>query len=589
MDLIFYALGGELQEWTEHQLLCTGTLIEVDINNKVLSLSRDITETGKAPMFFFEGPVEDALGDSVSWFKYPNARSADKHSYSQQLFELLGLPRHKTDDAKNLTMHQILRLMYVDQMSSTMKLLREEKQHDSPIMRRAIGEYMLGIDDLEAHNLRQSIIDANKYFESVDGELKAIYRVLGDDAAVLQRQALLNAISEAESSLAELEVQRSEIRSRALSDLEESVQERLSELRDSIRESALAKADFEQRHSDLTSELVDTKLFLESVRFRLRSIHQSKSANVALGAVEFKYCPACLSPIQASEDDAACCLCKTEIPKEHIESGYVQVINELNFQIRESEGLIVAFEQDLQALRTQIQNLESRIREAKWEYSELAGNASTADAALSEISAEIGFQKSQIVNLNEKLEFVGQVERLIDEKVKANAQLTRLKDRLKALEESTATRYQQVYARIEETARDFLLADGGYEGAFNNPEEVDFDFARDRMSVNGRTKFSASSMVVMKNSIRAAIFAQSILDSKSRFPSLFLMDNIEDKGMTEVRSQNYQTALVEYFSNYDPSEYQLIFTTSMIAQDLNNETYTIGDFYPKGAHTLAIG
>jgi len=51
------------------------------------------------------------------------------------------------------------------------------------------------------------------------------------------------------------------------------------------------------------------------------------------------------------------------------------------------------------------------------------------------------------------------------------------------------------------------------------------------MYVNGRGKFSASSMVVMKNSIRFSKFAHAADDKYSRLPNLLLMDYIEDKGM----------------------------------------------------------
>jgi len=172
IDLLYYALGAEVKKWTVEQERCTHTLIEVLINNRLFCLRRDITDTGKAPMYFFEGDVDSALVDMKNWLQYPNSRSGSKHSYSQQLFEMLGLPQHKTDDSKSLTMHQILRLMYVDQITETSKLLKSEPVFDNVLTRKAIGEFLLGIDDLDAHNLRQQLIAANKSYEEVNGELK---------------------------------------------------------------------------------------------------------------------------------------------------------------------------------------------------------------------------------------------------------------------------------------------------------------------------------------------------------------------------------------------------------------------------------
>jgi len=105
--------------------------------------------------------IDESQKDAENWQRFPNRRSAEKHSYSQQLFEMLGLPQHKTDDSKNLTMHQILRLIYVDQLSATEKLLNADLNYDNVTTRRAIGEYLLGLDDLESHNLRQDLIFEN--------------------------------------------------------------------------------------------------------------------------------------------------------------------------------------------------------------------------------------------------------------------------------------------------------------------------------------------------------------------------------------------------------------------------------------------
>jgi hypothetical protein len=64
-----------------------------------------------------------------------------------------------------------------------------------------------------------------------------------------------------------------------------------------------------------------------------------------------------------------------------------------------------------------------------------------------------------------------------------------------------------------------------------------------------------------------------------------LMDNIEDKGMMEERSQNFQRILVSECDKLT-NDYQIIFTTSMIDPDLNKSEYVAGPFYKKGNHTL---
>ena len=175
MDLLYYGLGGELKQWTDEQELCTHVHVEVSLRSKPFCLRRNIKESGKAPMFFYDGDSEAAFKDSENWYTYPNTRSDSKHSYSQQLFELMGLPQHKTEFSNNLTMHQILRLIYVDQLTATTQLLNKEEEYDNAVTRRAIGEFMLGVDDLEAHKLRQELIEANRFYEAINGGVKSNY------------------------------------------------------------------------------------------------------------------------------------------------------------------------------------------------------------------------------------------------------------------------------------------------------------------------------------------------------------------------------------------------------------------------------
>jgi len=587
IDLLYYALGAEVKKWTVEQERCTHTLIEVLINNRLFCLRRDITDTGKAPMYFFEGDVDSALVDMKNWLQYPNRRSDSKHSYSQQLFEMLGLPQHKTDDSKNLTMHQILRLMYVDQITETSKLLKSEPDFDNVITRKAIGEFLLGIDDLDAHNLRQQLIAENKSYEAVNGELKAIYRVLKDDAQAFRRENLTKEKSNSQSIIEDLEQKQKEIRASKLETLNETIKERALDISNELQSLAMKEAASLEEKTIINAELIDTKLFLDSIQFRLKSIEQSKLTNSELGDVAFKYCPACLAPVTEHDDESSCGLCKSTSVNGERHYAYIQMINELNFQIRESEELIHRFQCQVDEINVSLPKLNQEMELLKREYQSLTENADAVDAALSEVAIEIGFHRSQIVNMDEKLELVGKIEGLQASKEEANIAITRIKGELSRVELSHEERRIHIYNEIEKIAIDLLVGDGGYETVFEAPEEVSFNFGEDRMFVNGRSKFSASSMVIMKNSIRAAIFLQAVKDPSIRLPRLLLNDNIEDKGMTQERSQNFQKNLVAACEGLEEN-FQLIFSTSMIDSELNESELVIGPYYKKGEHTLAL-
>ena len=77
------------------------------------------------------------------------------------------------------------------------------------------------------------------------------------------------------------------------------------------------------------------------------------------------------------------------------------------------------------------------------------------------------------------------------------------------------------------------------------------------------------------------------------YPRLLLSDNMEDKGMEENRSRNFQRIVVQRLNeieaekkkNLEPG-YQLIFATNIIAAELDTPEYTIGEYYTENNKSL---
>lgn len=584
VDLLSYALGAVLTEWTKEQLSCDWVIAEVMLNDSIFCLKRDITESGQAKMDIFEGEFKDALSSVSEWTQYSIRRSNDRHSFSQQIFELLGLPRHKTDDSKNLTLHQILRLMYVDQLSATTKLLKEDKEWDNVTFRRAIGDYLLGIDDLEAHNLRQDLISANKQFERIHAELNAIYRLFGSGVSQINEQALNNEIAEIAEQVKELKKRKTKVLHDHTGELNKHVAEKALQLQGEIEILATKKQYLESSKSEISIELIDTELFLISLYDRKQALEQSRIAFSSLGEIQFKYCPACLEPI-LGKDKLSCCLCKTEVREGARDVAYVQMLNELNFQLRESEDLIGEFREEIDSVNRLLPRITRQLEETKFEYQELEITVEAKDAIISEISSEMGFCKSQMLTLEDRREHVNKVEAMRIAKEEINKHIQNIQDKLDQINAQQADRYNLVYSSIEKISGNLLSQDGSYEPTFDEVEEVSFNFSKDKMFVNGRSKFSASSMVIMKNSIRLAIFLHAVEDKFARLPNFMIMDNIEDKGMVDERSHNFQHLIISECEKLN-NKYQLIFTTSMIAPDLNGTDLCVGPMYDKGMHTL---
>ena len=63
---------------------------------------------------------------------------------------------------------------------------------------------------------------------------------------------------------------------------------------------------------------------------------------------------------------------------------------------------------------------------------------------------------------------------------------------------------------------------------------------------------------------------------------------MEDKGMEEKRSQNFQRIIVDLSKKYN-ADFQIIFTTSMIAPELDNSALCVGQYYTQEKKSLHFG
>jgi hypothetical protein len=124
------------------------------------------------------------------------------------------------------------------------------------------------------------------------------------------------------------------------------------------------------------------------------------------------------------------------------------------------------------------------------------------------------------------------------------------------------------------------------EDAFENPTSFIVNFGDDAMLVDGKMNFAESSNVVLKNSAILSLFLGACYDREFWHPKFLLMDNIEDKGMEQERSHNYQRIIVEE-SAKAKFPHQIIFTTSMMNPALEGKGLTVGPKYTRQKKTLA--
>lgn len=179
--LLFYGLGGSYVDFVPQAKKCQYVYVEVCISECILTLRREIRLTDEdrvesmSGMHIFWGNLDEALiGKCDSQFFGYKATEKTK-SFSNALFEILGIPLVVGDNT--ITIHQLLRLMYVDQESPTSSLFMFEV-FDSQITRETVAELLMGIYDSELYTAKLSLREQQKQLSDINIDIKAVKAAL---------------------------------------------------------------------------------------------------------------------------------------------------------------------------------------------------------------------------------------------------------------------------------------------------------------------------------------------------------------------------------------------------------------------------
>jgi hypothetical protein len=591
LNIIFYGLGGDLADWSDAAKLCTTVQIEVEINGNTATLSREISaETGQ-PMDIFGGDYESSQNATRDqWIRYPYKRSPSKESFSQALFRLLGIPEVANDISGNLTMNQILRLLYADQLSPVEHLFKFDSQFDPPLLRDAVGRLLCGAYDGELYQNELSIRSLQREFDAVSGELRSLYAVFGKAGQGLtldwieaeghtleaKRASLQTAIEEAERQTF-VGVSDDQLTLRA----QEQAYKQVQDLQEKL---GTAK----QERDALSLEIGDSAEFIASLKQKIDALSDSSAVASHFNHIRFETCPACYSPLD-EPNETICHLCKTPFDPERSKSRIVALINDTSIQLKQSEMLQNNREKTVADLAARYANVEAEWRVASRRLSELQRLPSTdARDRLRSLHREAGYLDHQLEELERRKTMVAKLHELSRRKEEINQSMTKLQSRNEALRASQESRLGRAYTAVAEEIADLLRHDLRRQDAFENPKRVEFDFGTNRITVDGQSYFSASSRVVLKTSFIVGLLAAAMKHSFFRHPRFCLIDTIEDKGMEPQRSHNIQMQIARV-SSMSNVEHQVIFATVMIAPDLDDETYTVGDFSTLDEPTLKLG
>lgn len=585
---IAFALGAENINFNNEAMLCDTVYIEIEANSTIVTLSRHISKELMRPLSIFWGSMEDALAAGASnWAIYPFKRSESKKSFSQLLFQLLELPELRGESGTNITMHQLLRLIYSDQETPHSEIFRNDR-FDRGITRAAIGDYLLGVDSTELYELRLRESEAEKEANSFRTSIRTIYRTLGRSGAKITLEFLENKIQTLGSEVKFLQnkletLNTSEISSKNSSSKEDNI------LREHLNEAHSNLSKLKKNKFDLQAEISDSELFIKEMNERLLSLEESSIAETYLGKAVFSFCPSCFSKLDSGlEGDAACTLCKSPIAEDSAKSQLARMRNELTLQLKESTEIrkqqldeLAAIEIDIPATESKLKLLEANFRknQSTWR--------SPIQIEMQSIAKEIGAKEQEIKNSIELKKLADLLDQLSANLLNFEKDVEFLRGKIQTLINQQKDRKNKAYLSVAENLKILLRKDLLRQDEFANANEIDIDFGANQLTIDNNKYFSASSMVFLRHSFHLALLLSSLQLDYFRYPRLLIIDGIEDGGMEPDRSQNFQE-IIAYYSKNSNVEHQIIMTTTQVSPKLDSSEYVVGRKFTHEEKSLEI-
>lgn len=589
-DFIFFGLGGDLSKWKPVAARAEKVHLQITTPSGTLTLCREVSEKTGRPMRVYFGHMEDALTSPLdAWQKLPYRRAEHGYSFSQVIFESMGMPESISDGASNITMHQLLRLLYVDQMTPVQRLFRVEN-FDTWQTRQAVGDLLAGVGGYDLFDRQIELRDTNKLYDSANATYKSLVSVAtgyGENILLEHIQAAIKGAQETrDQNLAGLK------RLVEATETDETADKLKTVRKEATKALHSKKAEVHRLTSELEVlgyEIDDADAFIKHLNHALHDFEAAADTFSALGHLEFEFCPACFSKVK-DKTQGHCQLCDEPGVSEEGGSRTLAVKLDLQMQLRESIAIQKERQDEKKSKSSHLRIAKTELRKAMASADMTSVDGATGrETAVAELSRKIGFLDSELEGLQKRLEIASRIDAASKAKEDLNERITRLKNDIKRIEREQNKRKLTAYSRISDCAKVLLEQDLEEHSDFDRIDHVGFEFSGDWVAINGDKNRggSASGMAVLKNSVAAAMFQASLQDPLFNLPRWMMFDNIEDKGMVQERSWNFQRLLIG-LSETSKSEHQIIFTTSKIAPELAGSDCVIGRQFTKASPTLKM-
>ena len=634
---IFFVLGGYYSDFVPQAMRCRYVMAEVCINGHVITLKRylerrdDGKVNAQAAIYIHFGPMAEVVSSSkiqVSsdapetlnleplnlepelWKRYGYTTTDKSRSFSNVLFELLGYPELRADS--NITMHQVLRLIYLDQESPVNSLFFYE-QFDKEIYRETVANLLLGLYD---QNYSQAKIDLQATVKSL-AEVKVSIRNVGEflqDPKTKSSAYIRNQIDTLNDEIARMSQQIQFLRTGAptmeihigtvhnynpnaatlinyykpddeessddvelrivkpkptndsklstdsqLSTLNSKLSLEYRRIQDDIVRQRKECANLESEIKQLETEIEDSGYFIEALNKRIEAVRHSIATRDYFDSMHLDFCPECLTRIEPPVDEDHCPLCKSPIDSSKGKSQALRIRLELEFQVRESIALKEENCRQLEEKKAQLRRLKRQLTASQRHYDDAVSYVrSTHEERIDKLLQDKGFKEGEILQYRTLLEQAEKYESLLEEERKLKAKESELRRYIEATENRIRQDRQAIDAAVSESGVYLLRKDENRQDEFMRAQEFVIDYSQNMAYIsNQRIKLSASSAFYLKMVARFALLFASLKVDSMMYPRLLFSDNMEDKGLEPDRAVKFQKTVVQMLKEYEEKEKEL--------------------------------
>ncbi|PWJ88234.1 AAA domain-containing protein [Mesorhizobium loti] len=580
-DFIFYGLGGEFDRWKDAARNCTAVRMEIETDQSTITVQRAVG-TKQEPILVYYGDLEESLSKGIDdWQRVSIRRTqgSTELSFTQVLFRAAGIPEAPNVGNSNITMHQVLRLLYADQQTPPGKLFKFET-FDTREIRDTVGQLIVGVNGYELYESLLRVRELKAEYQDKDRLYKATVMSLPGTEGLTSIAALNVRMGELSAHRDRVIGEIRNVDNLVAEDRSKHFVAQRQEMQRRLRKLASDLQDREQRVVDLADEQEEIGQFVAYLEEQLAALNAADDLSEKLGNIEFQYCPACLQPL-ADGDTQHCIVCHEVVDEDKTRSRYFELKVDNELQIRESRQLLTTKAAQTEKSQTEIRALRREYSSAVSDFSSRYDiSNSPRESFLAERYKLLGRLEREGGYLEELRATLQRIDELSAERAKLNDQIELLEAKIKRLEASSYARVNKAMNLVDVIGKRILKADLKREDTFEDPSTFSINFADDAMLVDGKMNFAESSNVVLKNTAILSLLLAAAYDADFWHPKFLLMDNIEDKGMEQKRSHNYQHLIIQE-SAKAKFPHQIIFTTSMLDPKLEASGLTVGSHYTR--------